>query len=164
MQYAFVRRLILGFLLAVPAVARAQGAALEQPRILDDIKFLSADVLAGRTGAVDALDTFDLLGIVTGGFNGWKYQRGLYVRALLPDSPLAQTVPRIQPMDVIIRVGDRHFYTWQSVASLRATPIPQDQTVVLVRRDDETFEVVIDLAATREAVSQQYANQEEPAS
>lgn len=57
MQHAFVRRLLLGFLLAAPAVARAQSAAIEQPRILDDIKYLAADTLAGRFTGTPGADT-----------------------------------------------------------------------------------------------------------
>lgn len=50
---SFVRRLFVIALLPAPALA--QGATIDQPRILDDIRFLSDDRLAGRmTGTADA--------------------------------------------------------------------------------------------------------------
>ena len=53
MLQAFVRQVLV--LLVLPSVALAQGAAIDQPRILDDIKFLSDDRLEGRmTGTPDA--------------------------------------------------------------------------------------------------------------
>ncbi len=123
-----------------------------------------ADVLSGRDGAADALDTFDLLGTLNSGFSGWKYQRGLYIRALLRGSPLTRTAPPVRPKDVVVRMGKRHLCTWESVASLRQTPIPEGKTVVLVRRGDETFEVTVDLAATRAAAAEKQASQGEPTS
>jgi len=50
---SFVRNLVL--LALLPSAALAQGAVIDQPRILDDIKFLSDDRLEGRmTGTPDA--------------------------------------------------------------------------------------------------------------
>ena len=50
---SFVRCLLL--LTALPAVGLAQAAAVDQPRILDDIKFLADDRLEGRlTGTANA--------------------------------------------------------------------------------------------------------------
>lgn len=53
MLQPFVRSLLV--LALLPSVALAQSAAVDQPRMLDDIKFLSADGLEGRlTGTPDA--------------------------------------------------------------------------------------------------------------
>ena len=63
-----------------------------------------AALFAGDAGAADALDAFDLLGVYGVRFGGTGYWRGLSVQGLLPGSPLADTVPRVKPRDVIIRV------------------------------------------------------------
>ena len=50
---SFVRNIVI--LALLPSAALAQGAVIDQPRILDDIKFLSDDRLEGRmTGTPDA--------------------------------------------------------------------------------------------------------------
>jgi hypothetical protein len=52
---SFVRCLLL--LMALPAVGLAQAAAVDQPRILDDIKFLADDRLEGRLTGTAYADT-----------------------------------------------------------------------------------------------------------
>jgi hypothetical protein len=123
-----------------------------------------ADILSGRDGAVDTLDAFDLLGVYGSGLDGRKFQRGWYVRALLPQSPLAQTHPPVRPKDVVIRVGKRHLNALESIENLRQEPIPNGNTPVLVRRGEETFEVMIDFGAARAALAKYRTNNEEPGS
>jgi len=123
-----------------------------------------ADILSGRAGAVDTLDTFDLLGTYGSGLDGQKFQRGWYVRALLPKSPLAQTRPPVRGKDVIIRVGKRHLGTLESIKNLRRDPVPEGNAPVLVRRGKQTFEVMVDFAAARAALADEKPDKEEHSS
>jgi tetratricopeptide (TPR) repeat protein len=112
-----------------------------------------ADVFAGTDGAAEKLTPFDLLGVYGTWYDGEEFERGLTIQGLIPGSPLANVVPKIEPLDVIIRAGDQWLQSDAGVRAYREAPMPDGPTRVVLRRGDHVFEVYVDLAAARAAAA-----------
>lgn len=113
----------------------------------DAVRFWSS-ALTGNEEAAKLRDPFTALGVV-GYYQLDKNRRpphfdGLFIRHLLPGSPLVDASTPIRPRDVILEFDSGKLTDWRSLVALRKKAMPDKPVRLRVRRGKDEFYTTVD--------------------